>query len=127
MSPGLKNGRIIQPEQADVGRFQSQYDPETTPNTVRHNVRALAGDIHTQTHEGLKQSGCRARLETCKHGRIDRRELEEAGGPGSVFLQELILYPLHEAPKSWRYAGCLFLTFAFRLHPRCSTVKPEHQ
>lgn len=65
MSPGLKNGRIIQPEQADVGCFQSQYDPETTRNTVRHNLRTFAGDIHTETHKRLKQFGCRVLLGNC--------------------------------------------------------------
>lgn len=46
MSAGLKNGRRRQPEQADVGSFQSHNDPETTPNTVGHNMSASAGDIY---------------------------------------------------------------------------------
>lgn len=67
MSAGLKNGWI---RQADVGCFQSQNNPETTPNTVRHNMNASAGDIHTQTHKRLEHFSFRLLLENCSRAAL---------------------------------------------------------
>lgn len=79
MSAGLKNGWI---RQADVGCFQSQNDPETTPNTVRHNMSESATDIHTQTHKRLEHFSFRLLLENCSGAALTEenwRRLEVQG------------------------------------------------
>lgn len=68
MSAGLKNGWI---RQADVGCFQSQNDPETTPNTVRHNMSASATDIHTQTHKEAGTFQLQTAIGKLQQSRID--------------------------------------------------------
>lgn len=85
MSAGLRNGRISQAEQADLGCFQSQNEPETTQNTVYHNMSMGSGDIHTQSHERLKQFGFRPLLKNCSRAALTGEDWKRLQLQGAFF------------------------------------------
>lgn len=85
MSAGLRHGKISQAEQADLGCFQSQNEPETTQNTVYRNMSAFSGDIHTQSHKRLKQFGLRLLLENCSTAALTGEDWKRLQLQGAFF------------------------------------------